>query len=283
MAIPVPAEGEKLYLGFADVPDTRQTRLFLAFIASPNDRSIRFATLFGEALEVPQEGDDPWRINNQTRTLEDHWILLDAGGGTDILLDEATDMGIYDLAIDGSGGSCRMVVAGRCEKPRDSVDGDFRAEAELTLVNLTGETAAQAIDPPTLEQAQAAGMKLTEPSGGEKLYLGAASVSQAEALYIAFTLSPDGGSIHDLTVFVRNMDIEYRLGNKRVHTTSSSRSAVTNEVTVEEEIVLNGICLSSFAIDGDGAEGVLRYSFHANDDNIDYPFDPARVRFVRVK
>jgi len=67
-----------------------------------------------------------------------------------------------------------------------------------------------------------------------------------------------------------------------VHTTSSSRS-VTNEVAVDEEIVLNSIRLSDFAIDGDGAEGVLRYSFHANDDNIDYPFDPAQVRFVRVK
>ena len=283
MAIPVPAEGEKLYLGFADVPDTRQTRLFLAFIASPNDRSIRFATLFGEALEVPREGQDPWRINNQTRTVEDHWILLDAGGGTDILLDEASDLGVYDLAIDDAGGSCRMVVAGHCEKPRDTVDGDFRAEAEVTLVNLTGETAAQAIDLPSFEQVQAAGMKLEEPAEGEKLYLGAADVSQAGALYVAFTLSPDGGSIHDLTVFVQDMDIEYRLGNKRVHTTSSSRSTVTNEIAVDEEIVFTGIRLSGFAIDGDEAEGVLRYSFHANDDNIDYPFDPARVRFARVK
>jgi len=283
MAIPEPAEGEKLYLGVADVPDTRQTRLFLAFIASPNDMSIRFATLFGEALEVPGEGDVPWRINNQTRTVEDQWILLDAVGSTDILLDEATGMGIYDLAIDGSGGSCRMVVAGRCEKPRDSVDGDFRAEVGVTLVNLTGETAAQAIDPPALEQVQAAGMRLEEPSAGEALYLGAANVSQAGALYVAFTLSQDGGSIHNLTVFVQDMDIEYRLGNKRVHTTSPSRSAVTNVIAVDEEIALNDTCISGFMIDDDGAEGVLRYSFHANDDNIDYPFDPARVRFARVK
>ena len=283
MAIPEPAEGEKLYLGVADVPDTRQTRLFLAFIASQNDMSIRFATLFGEALEVPQEGKDPWLINNQTRTVEDHWILLDAGGGTDILLDEASGLGVYDLAIDGSGGSCRMTVAGHCEKPRDSVDGDFRAEAEVKLVNLTGETAAQAIDPPTLEQVQAAGMKLEAPAEGEGLYLGAADVSQAGALYIAFTLSPDGGSIHDLTVFVQDMDIEYRLDNKRVHTTSSSRSVVANDFAVDEDIALDDIRLSGFTIDGERAEGVLRYSFHATDDNIDYPFDPARVQFARVK
>ncbi len=284
MQIPTLAEGEKLYLGVSDAIFTKQTKLYLAFVAAPNDMSIREVTLFGEALKVPQEGGDPWLIDSQTRTKEDHWILLDAGGGTDIGLDEATDMGVYDLRLKDGEGSCRMVIAGHCEKPQDSVDGDFRAEAELKLYSPTGNVTIPAVDAPTVQQARDAGMKVPEPGAGEALYLSVANPSQAKAVYVAFVLSEDGANLKDLTVLVQDMDVEYRLGNKRVHTTSSKRSTTSkNAVEVAEDMDIGEIHFRGFALNDDGAEAVLRYDYHADDDNIDYPFDLAAVKFTRIQ
>ena len=283
LALPVPGEGEKLYLGNAHAPGTWKTQLYLALLLSPNGCSFRYATLFGEALQVPQPQGDPHLINHQTRTVEDMWIPLDMTGDTTVLLDE-NGLGIYGLGFEDGFGHCRMVLAGRCETPRDPVNGDYSAEAELTLYNLTGDTAREAVNPPTAQDAEAAGMKLPEIGAGETLYLGAANVSQAEALYVAFALSRDGTELKGLTVFAHNLAIEYRLGNKKVSTTSSGYgTTVNNPLKAEEAIEAGAIRLSGYALPDDGAEAVLRYAYHANDDDLDYPLDPAEVKFMRVE
>ena len=284
MKLPEPAEGEALYLGAADVHFTGQTKLFLAFIASPNRRSIRAAVLFGQAIEVPRPGRDPWLINNQLTLKEDFWIPLDMGGPTGIVIDEELYTAIARLSVDEDSASCTEVLSGHFKADDVGADSDWNATASITLVNLTGETAMEPIEAPTPEAARAAGMALPEPGEGEALYLGAANVSQAGALYAAFLLAEDGASIRGLTVFVKDLELEYRLGDSRVHTTSSSRTSTVNgALAAGERIAAGDVTLEGFALDGNGAEAVLKYLFHAENDDVDYPFDPARVRFERVE
>lgn len=127
-------------------------------------------------------------------------------------------------------------------------------------------------------------MTLPTPGEGEALYLGAANASQAEALYVAFVLSADGGSVKDLTVYAHNLSIEYRMGNARVTTTSSGyATSAGNPLKVADTLEAGAIRLSQFAIHGDTAGAVLDYSYHAAKEDIDYPLDTAWVDFVRVE
>ena len=284
MELPEPADGEKLYLGVGSVPGTQQARIFLAFLLAPNGRSIRWMDLYGQALEVPLEGSDQIHlIDSHTTTPEDHWIALELDV-TDITFNSETGKGVFDLRFDGDGASCRVVLAGRFEDAGQDMRGDFRAEAEVALENQSGEAAVEAVDPPTLEQAQAAEMKLPEPEAGEALYLGAANVSQAETLYLAFVLTADGQSLRDLTVLARNMDITYSMGDRQVHVTASNESTTVNGAReIADEMAFGNLRLSDFALDGDAATAVLHYAYHDAQDNVDYPFDPARVAFAKVK
>ena len=283
MQLPDPAEGEALYLGAADVHFTGKTKLFLAFLASPNRCSIRAAVLYGQAIEVPRPGRDPWLINNQLTLKEDLWIPLDLGGPTSIVIDEDLYTAIARLTVDEDSARCTEVLSGHFRSFEAGADSDWNATGSITLLNLTGETAMDAVPPPTVEQAVAAGMQLPEPAEGEALYLGAANVSQAGALYAAFALSEDGSQVRGLTVFIRDLDVEYRLGNSKVNTTSASQTSTINgALAVGEKIDVGAVALEGFALDDDGAEAVLKYTFQA-DDGVEYPFDFARVRFARVK
>lgn len=282
MKLPEPGEGEALYLGVGDVNFTRQTRLFLAFIAAPNGKSIRAAVLFGQAIEVPRDGQDPWLINNQLALVEDYWIPLDMGGPTDIVIDEEYYTAIAMLTVDAEGGSCSLVMSGHYDSA--DADDDWNATARIKLVNLTGKTAMDPIDPPTRRQAIDAGMTLPEAGAGETLYLGAANVSQAGAFYVAFVLSEDGTSVKGLTVFARDLALEYRLGVSRVTTTSSTyATAINAPLEMAEEVAAGAIRLTHFALEGDGAAGLLDYSYHSDNDNLNYPLDPAWVRFQRAE
>ena len=283
MKLPQPNEGEALYLGISDVNFTGQTKLFLAFLASPNRRSIRAAVLFGQAIEVPRPGRDPWLINNQLTLVEDVWLPLDLGGPTSLVIDPDQYTAIANLTVDEDSASCAEILSGHFTSIDVGADSDWNATSFITLANLTGETAMGPIEAPTVEETRAAGMQLPEPAGGETLYLGAANVSQARALYVAFALSEDGASIKGLTVFVKDMDLEFRLGDSRVHTTSSTRASTINSgLAVGDTLDAGDVRLEGFTLDGEGAEALLRYTFHADEDDVDYPFDPAWVRFERV-
>lgn len=115
MELPSGGPGERLYLGVADVPGTVQTKLYLAFMAAPNGRSIRCVTLFGQALEVPREFGDPWLINSQTKSAEDKWILMDVAEDIDLVFSQDEETAVYGLGIDDEGGHCRMVLSGHYE------------------------------------------------------------------------------------------------------------------------------------------------------------------------
>lgn len=283
MKLPKPGEGEALYLGAGNVHFTRQTKLFLAFITSANGRSIRAAVLFGQAIEVPRAGQDPWLINNQLTLTEDAWIPLDVNGPTDIVIDPDLYTAIARLSVENGGGHCNLVLSGHYENADVGANSNWNATASLKLYNMSGETAMTAIDPPTVEQARASGMELPKTGPGESLYLGAANVSQAGAVYVAFALSENGSQMRGLTVFVKDMDVEYRLGKSKVHTTSSScTSTINGELMVGERIDAGDMILKDFTLGSDGAECLLKYTFCAN-DGVEYPFDPARVRFARVK
>ena len=282
--LPEPAEGEKLFLGVAEVPGTQMTKIYLAFLLAPNGQSIRSMDLFSQALEVKLDnGGDTHLINSETATPEDHWITLDPNV-TSISFDSATGMGVFDLRLYGDTASCRVVVAGRCEPPKDSVSGDYRSQANLTLENLTDDAVRDAIDPPTREEALALEMNLPEPEEGEALYLGAANVSQAEALYVAFILTADGQGVRSVTTLVKDMDITYAAANRQVHITVTSKGTDTSDAqAIESDMRFGGVRLSEFALDGDAASAVLHYTYHAPEDNVDYPFDPARIAFARVE
>ena len=283
MTLPEPGEGEKLYLGVGDVPDTQQSKLFLAFILSPNGRSVRNLTLYGQALEVPVEGADPWLIDSQISTIDDYWFALE-DYPTDIPLREEPPIGLAGLTLDGDAATCRMTYSGNYQKPEKGVDGDWSATADIALVNLSGDACMDAIDPPTPEEVKAAGMPLPEPGAGEALYLGAANVSQAKALYAAFVLSEDGDSIHDLIVYVQNMEIEYRHDGTSTHLTSSSGSSrIFSSQPVAADINIGNIRFSEFAVDGDTATAVLHYVYRVDQDDYDYPLDAARVAFAKVE
>ncbi len=284
MHLPEPGDGERLYLGVGEVQGTQQTKLYLAFLLLPDGRSIRWMDLFAEALEVVKDDDGEIHlINSETSTHKDAEISL-SPDVTNLTFDADTGMGVFDLRFDGDSATCRMVVAGRCEQPEDSVNGSYRAEAELTLRNLSGEAAREAIDPPTLEQAEEMGMRLPEPETGEALYLGAANVSQAEALYVAFVVTADGQGLRGLTTLVQNMDVTYSTDGKTTHVTSSSQGTdVSGTTEITADMSFGSIRLSGFTLDGDTASAVLHYAYHATSDNLDVPFDPARVAFVSEK
>ncbi|MBQ7680033.1 MAG: hypothetical protein IJT34_09325 [Butyrivibrio sp.] len=282
MKLPDPGEGEKVYLGVSDVRFTKQTRLFLAFVAAPNNTSIRAAVLYGQAIEVPRTGQDSWLINNQLSLREDSWIPLDVSGPTDIIIDPDHYTAIAMLRIDGDEARCNVVLSGHYKDTSVGADSDWNITASVNLVNITGEAAIAPIDPPTRQQAMDAGMKLPEPEEGEVLYLGAANVSQAGSLIIAFVLSGDGQGLKDLTACARDLTVEYRLGSSKVTTTSGSCiTSVNNTISVAEEIEAGSVHLSHLVFDGDGATGLLQYRYHIDGDDLDYPFDPAWVRFVR--
>lgn len=282
MTLPEPAEGEKLYLGVGYVPDTQQTALFLAFLLAPNGTAIRRATLFGEALEIPVPDSAPGLVNTQLSTVEDYWMDLDRGP-TDFVLDPDPFIAIEGLAIDGDTATCTMSMSGHCGPGETSVQGDYSATADVTLYNLTGEAAMEAIAPPTREEVEAAGMTLPEPGEGEALYLGAANVSQADALYVAFVLSADGATVHDVSAFVCNLSIQYRSGDSRYTvTTGTSYSSIYSPMPVAETIEAEAVTLDAFAVDGDAASAVLRYIYHVDEDDLDFPFDAAKVAFAKV-
>ena len=152
----------------------------------------------------------------------------------------------------------------------------------MTLYNLSGDTAAAAVDPPTAEEARAAGMTLPEAGEGEALYLGAADVSQARALYVAFVLSEDGSEIRNLTVTLLDMDLTYRQGTLSHTAVSMLNTAYNGSLAVGESIEVTDARIRRFAVDGDGAEGLLEYRYSDGEKNLEYPFDPAWVRFARV-
>lgn len=283
MVLPELADGESLYIGIADVPDTQQSRMFIAFALSPNGRAIRCLSLFGQALEVPLEGRDPWLIDRRSSTNDDFWINLDLPQ-TDLILSEDPPVSVLGLAFDGDTATCRMTLSGDYQNEEEDVDGSYSASVDITLSKISGGTPLPAVDPPTRAEAEAAGMELPEPAAGETLYLGAASVSQAEAVYVAFTLSADGANLGNLTVFIVNMAIEYHLDEARVSLSSSTvKSINSRELPVESEIDSGNIVLSDFTVDGDTASAVLRYTYHVDDDNYDFPFDPAQVAFAKVE
>ena len=284
MQIPEPAEGEALYLGIRDAEDSARTKLYLAFIAAPNRMSIRWISLMGEALEVPQEGRSPHPIDHEIQSREGYWILLDLSGTTDLLMDSQSGLGLFGLHLEDEAGACRMVVAGHLTAPEDPVDGDFHAEADMELLRVSGGAASAPVDPPTVSEAESAGMKLPLPGAGERLFLGAASVSQAQKVYVAFVLSEDGNTMRDLTVFCSGVDLTYRTESSRVQTTVSTHAThAENALEIADAVEAGSIRLTDFVLDGDSAEAVLRYGFLSNDMPAAYPFDPARVRFASVK
>lgn len=282
MALPELADGESLYIGIADVPDTQQTRLFLAFALSPNGRAIRCLSLYGEALEIPLEGRDPWLIDREVSTDDDYWIDLDQPQ-KDLIFHEDPPVSVLDLEIDGDTATCVMTLSDDYQDEANDVSGSYSVSETVTLTKVSGSGAKAAIDPPTRAEAEAAGMTLPQPAAGDALYLGAANVSQAEAMYVAFTLSADGAILGNLTVFIKDMEIEYRTDKARVTINNSTvKSTSFKELPVESEIVSGNVTLSDFTIDGDAASAVLRYIYHVDDDNVDFPLDPAQVAFAKV-
>ncbi|MBQ6372860.1 MAG: SEL1-like repeat protein [Clostridia bacterium] len=282
LEIPRPEAGERLYLGFGDVPDTQRSKLYLAFLLAPNGRSIRWISMLGEGLEVTHEGESPLLVKHSLSTVEDHWYHLDIDG-TDILLQKDPPVSIDGLKLGDDGGACRLTLAGLFTDASDGAAGSFHAVADIRLLNMSGDPVIPAIDPPARAQAEAAGLKLPEPGEGEALYIGAANVSQAEALYVAFLLSEDGTTVRGLTVCVVNMDITYRTGNQSVHITSGKYSTFSqNPVPVSSDLAIGGVRLSDLTVTDDAASCVLRFTYTSTDGDVHYPFDAARVTFARA-
>ena len=283
MHLPQPKGNERLYLGVSDVPGTDKTRLFIAFITTPNGMSLRHAMLYGEALEVPQKGRAPRLVNHESFSRPELWILRDAVSPTSLIFDKESGKGFYDLRLDEKEASCRVVIAGRCEKPKNDVDGEFKAEMNMTLLNISGVIPNEAIDPPTRKEAEEAGMKLPTLQKGETLYLGKANVSQAKALYIAFIRTADGEELKDMKILAKDISINYRIGMASIRQTSTSYYTDVNKaLKIGETIEFGPSFLNEFSITDDGAEGVLHYFYPTTKGDVSYPFDLARMRFTKA-
>ena len=283
MELPEPGEGERLYLGMAAVPDTKLSEIYIALIAAPNLMTIHSVVLYGYGMEVPREGTEPYLLNAIQSSADNEIIARNAQSGI-AGFTFGGESKVEQLTLDETGGSCTVTIAGICELERDGVDGTYKASADVTLYNLSGDAAMDPIDPPTAEQIRAAGMNLPETAEGETLFIGQAKISQAKSAYVLFVRTADGSSIRNLSYLIMDMTLEYKTENARINTTSSNYSGTSlNPVDVSEDLSFGSLRISSFAMDEDTASGILRVAYHDTSHNVDYPLDPAWIRFVKAE
>ena len=283
MELPEPGEGERLYLGVASVPDTKLAEIFVALVAAPNLMTFHSVIIYGYGLEVPREGGEPYLINSLHSSAEDAVISRDAKSG----ISEFTfgeDITVEKLTLDETGGSCTVTMTGTYEKESENVKGTYRASAAVTLTNLSGDTAMDPIDPPTLEQIRSAGMTIPEPAEGETLFIGQANITQAKTAYFVFVRTADGKQIKDLSYLLQDMTLEYKTERSRTNVTvSKSSGTVPKPVDVGDELSFGRLSLSRFSMEEDTASGILHFSYQDNNHTLDYPLDPAWIRFVKAE
>lgn len=149
---------------------------------------------------------------------------------------------------------------------------------------------ADAVEAPTREAVEAEGMTLPEPADGGSLYLGAGNVSQADKLFVAFTLSADGASMGEIVLFIKDANMSTSSGSISL---SNSTVTLQGPIPVAEEVGVGDVKLSGFAIDGDAASAVLHYTFRYQSGSlgpfgtpqfnaIEVPFDDADIQFSRI-
>lgn len=285
MTLPEPGEGERLYLGYADVPDTHRSELYVALIASPNLMKVRAVVIFGHALEARAETGNMYEIDTSISTRSDYWLNLKADTRQlNFSFDDDDITVIRGLTLDENGGSC---FASRGNTYTDESSGElltYYAGADITLYNLTGAAALEPVDPPTAGELKAAGMELPEAGEGETLFIGRANPSQAEAAYVVFILTADGQCIRNPAYLLINMTAEYETATARVkQSVSSSSATVNNTLALADHFTFSSFSLSEFTVDGDTASCIFSCSVQSNDGTITYPLDPARVRFANAE
>lgn len=138
------------------------------------------------------------------------------------------------------------------------------------------------LEPPTVA---AKGFSWPAPAEGERLYIGEAHVSQAKRMYMAFVVSADGTTLHDLTIHSEGIAIEYKSGGGVTRLTGGSITEKTSgSLSVGQtaiDIDLGETQIDDLAITGDTASCTLAYVYRHTDAHtgtpISLPFDVATI------
>ena len=285
LELPEPGEGERVYLGKGRVPETQLTEIFVVLVAAPNLMKIRSITIYGYGLEVPREGMDPWLINSRVFSSAEDWMFLDAKSKSlTFSFSDRTGTGLESLVLDGTGGSCIASICDTYVNEAEHIDSSYSASAGVTLYCVAGDAAMPPADPPTLRQLREVNMTIPEAAEGETLFIGRANVSQAGAAYVAFVLTADGKEIRGLTCLMKDLEVEYMLGNTRVrHTSSDYSTSVSGTLEIAEEIAAGSARLEQFALDGDTASCIFSFTYSDEKNSVDYPLGSSRVTFVKAE
>ncbi len=129
------------------------------------------------------------------------------------------------------------------------------------------------------------------PGDGERLYIGIADFEKTERFYVAFLVSADGTSAHNVTIRFENPDISEA---EAQGTMASAVSAVTerNEQVVhdlqpngESEISTDTMKLTHLKLDVQGGSGTIDYTwkfsgFGNNTKNLDFSFGSVKIKFI---
>lgn len=288
---PAPATGERLYIGEAEVSQAK--RMYLAFIVSADGDRIHDLIIHSENVDIQyNDNGAAVRVTAGSITERAKGVLSVNRGATDVHLGETW---INQLVIAGDTASCTLAYVYRYTDSDTGSPVSLPFDvATITLQNysITATPAAKpAIQPPSAAEVKARGFDLPIPAAGESLYIGAADVSQANQLYVAFIVSSDGTGLHDLTIFIADLAVRIESGNT---VTQVKGGSVTERYggaygTGAEAFAINlgRTQITDLTITGDTASCILAYVYHysggigSGSSSADVPFDIATVAFKR--
>ncbi|NLV59445.1 MAG: leucine-rich repeat domain-containing protein [Clostridiales bacterium] len=288
---PVPAAGERLYIGEAKVSQAK--RMYLAFIVSADGREVRDLTIHSEDVNIQyNDNGTAMRLTAEALTTRANKALPIDQTAMDIYLDEIQ---IKQMVIAGDTASCTLAYVYEYTDPDTGFPVSLPFDvATVTLQNYyiaASPAAKPTIQPPSAAEMKADGFNLPVPVGGERLYIGGADVSQAKKLHIAFIASADGTEMHDLTIYLTDLKIKIESGSTVTKVTGGSVTeryqgifAVSGNAFA---INLGRTQITDFTMTGDTASCVLAYVYHYSGSigsgvpSTDVPFDVATVAFQR--
>ncbi len=207
--------------------------------------------------------------------------------------DDSEEMHDYAYSMMHYALGTEQLQKGEYESAREhfKVTGDFLDAQELA--RRCGELAAGeapiaggCLPMPELDAdgKDADGMKLPLPAEGESLYIGTMDFQQTELSKMAFILSADGGEIHDITIYHKNVAFRIKEANLAVQGLSTTESyQAAFRIDGANKITLGKTTLNELVIDGDHAEALLNYVYtHRISKTYDMPFGETWVRFARI-
>ena len=126
--------------------------------------------------------------------------------------------------------------------------------------------------------------ELPVPSAGESLYYGQADYDEASKFLMAFILSADGSEIHDIVIYVKDLNITVSQLQLSGMTITVSYDAAYPVGTDSTDIDLGSSKLNGLVIQGDYASGEIDYvyTYYTNTDTIDVPLGKKAIEFKNI-